>query len=71
MDKGRIVEQGTYAQLAVKGGLFSKLLAASQSSPTPGTELPYEAAFAGTPSNVNASAGSSGMRAARNSPERA
>jgi ABC-type bacteriocin/lantibiotic exporter with double-glycine peptidase domain len=71
MDKGRVVEQGTYAQLAVKGGLFSKLLAASQSSPTPGQELPYEAAFAGKPSNVNTAPGSSGMRAARNSPERA
>src|SRR5204862_4875504 len=41
MEKGRIVEQGTCAQLAAKGGLFTQLLAASQTSPT-GEELPYE-----------------------------
>jgi ABC-type bacteriocin/lantibiotic exporter with double-glycine peptidase domain len=63
MDKGRIVEQGTYAQLAQQGGLFTQLLAASQSSSTPGKEVGYEAAFA-----VRNAGPASSLRNARNSP---
>jgi ABC-type bacteriocin/lantibiotic exporter with double-glycine peptidase domain len=44
MDKGKVVEQGRYDQLAAAGGLFSRLLAASQTSGNQ-PELPYEAAF--------------------------
>ncbi|HUS33247.1 MAG TPA: peptidase domain-containing ABC transporter [Kofleriaceae bacterium] len=65
MDKGKVVEQGSYAELAQRGGLFSQLLAASQSSPTPGSELPYEAAFA-----VRNAPPASSLRNARNSAER-
>jgi len=68
MDKGRVVEQGTYAQLAARGGLFSQLLAASQSSPN-NVELPYEAAFAGNAPRT--SAARSSLQRARNSAERA
>jgi ABC-type bacteriocin/lantibiotic exporter with double-glycine peptidase domain len=64
MDKGRIVEQGRYNELAAAGGLFSRLVAASQNSGNQ-PELPYEAAF----SDRNAGAGS-GVRRAPNSPER-
>jgi ABC-type bacteriocin/lantibiotic exporter with double-glycine peptidase domain len=71
MDKGRVVEQGTYADLAARGGLFTKLLAASQSTPT-GQELPYEAAFANSASPAAPrGARPSGVRNARHSPERA
>jgi ABC-type bacteriocin/lantibiotic exporter with double-glycine peptidase domain len=45
MDKGKVVETGSYAELATRGGLFSQLLAASQSNPNQ-PELGYEAAFA-------------------------
>ncbi|HTL32186.1 MAG TPA: peptidase domain-containing ABC transporter [Kofleriaceae bacterium] len=62
MDKGKVVETGSYAQLAAKGGLFSQLLAASQSASPSGTELGYEAAFA----IRNASPAGSSMRSARN-----
>ncbi|HTL36508.1 MAG TPA: hypothetical protein VL326_25420, partial [Kofleriaceae bacterium] len=62
MDKGKVVETGTYAQLAQKGGLFTQLLAASQSASTPGSELGYEAAFAAR----NASPAGSSLRNARN-----
>ncbi len=67
MDKGRVVEQGTYTELATRGGLFSQLLAASQSANPNAPELPYEAAFAAPPS----AAPHSSMRGARNSAERA
>ena len=40
MDKGRIVEQGTHDQLVNKGGLYTKLIQASQNSSTP--EMPYD-----------------------------
>ena len=40
MDKGRIVEQGTHDQLVNKGGLYTKLIQASQNTPT--TEMPYD-----------------------------
>jgi ABC-type bacteriocin/lantibiotic exporter with double-glycine peptidase domain len=64
MDKGRIVEQGTYADLAKRGGLFTQLLAASSSSITqPVQEIPYEAAFAKSPAR-------SSMLVARNAAER-
>ncbi|HEY5937693.1 MAG TPA: peptidase domain-containing ABC transporter [Kofleriaceae bacterium] len=33
MDKGRIVEQGTHDQLLVRGGLYTKLVQASQNNP--------------------------------------
>jgi ABC-type bacteriocin/lantibiotic exporter with double-glycine peptidase domain len=33
MDKGRIVEQGTHDQLLVRGGLYTKLIQASQNNP--------------------------------------
>jgi ABC-type bacteriocin/lantibiotic exporter with double-glycine peptidase domain len=66
MDKGRVVEQGTYAQLAAGNGLFSQLLAASQSSNPNQPELPYEAAFA-----APRTAGSSSLQRARNSAQRA
>jgi ABC-type bacteriocin/lantibiotic exporter with double-glycine peptidase domain len=67
MDKGRVVEQGTYNDLAARGGLFTQLLAASQSASTPTSEIPYEAAFA-----VRSSApASSSLRSARNSAQRA
>ncbi len=62
MDKGRIVEQGTYADLAKRGGLFTQLLAASSSTPAP-SEIPYEAAFA-------KSSARSSLRSARNAAER-
>ena len=39
MDKGRIVEQGTHHQLLATGGLYARLLAASQ-NPNP-TEHPH------------------------------
>ncbi|HEX5059234.1 MAG TPA: peptidase domain-containing ABC transporter [Kofleriaceae bacterium] len=68
MDKGRVIEQGTYAQLAARGGLFSQLLAASQSSPN-NVEIPYEAAFAGQV--PRSSAPRSSMQRGRNSAERA
>jgi ABC-type bacteriocin/lantibiotic exporter with double-glycine peptidase domain len=68
MDKGRIVETGTYNQLAAAGGLFSTLLAASQSSPN-NVEIPYEAAFAGHAPRTNAARSS--MQRARNAAERA
>jgi ABC-type bacteriocin/lantibiotic exporter with double-glycine peptidase domain len=54
MDKGRVVEQGTYDELAARSGLFSKLLAASQSTPHQ-PELPYEAAFAIAPRDAASS----------------
>lgn len=65
MDKGRVVEQGSYTDLAARGGLFSQLLAASQSSNPNAPELPYEAAFAAP------RPAASSMRSARNSAERA
>ncbi len=68
MDKGRIVETGTYNQLAAAGGLFSTLLAASQSSPN-NVEIPYEAAFAGRAPRTNAARSS--MQRAHNAAERA
>jgi ABC-type bacteriocin/lantibiotic exporter with double-glycine peptidase domain len=34
MDKGRIVEQGTHNQLVNKGGLYTKLVQASQNNPS-------------------------------------
>jgi ABC-type multidrug transport system fused ATPase/permease subunit len=40
MDKGRIVEQGTHDQLVHKGGLYTKLIQASQNTPT--MEMPYD-----------------------------
>jgi ABC-type bacteriocin/lantibiotic exporter with double-glycine peptidase domain len=66
MDKGKVVEQGNHEQLLRTGGLYSKLLAASQ-APAGQKELPYEAAYHAAP---NHAAGSS-MRNATNSPERA
>jgi ABC-type bacteriocin/lantibiotic exporter with double-glycine peptidase domain len=68
MDKGRIVEQGTYSELAARGGLFTQLLAASQSSPNH-VEIPYEAAFAGQ--LPRAAAARSSLQRAHNSAERA
>jgi ABC-type multidrug transport system fused ATPase/permease subunit len=44
MDKGRIVEQGTHAQLVNAGGLYTKLVQASQNSSD--QEIPYEQALA-------------------------
>ena len=41
MDKGRIVEQGTHDQLLAHNGLYTKLVQASQN--TPSTEIPYDA----------------------------
>jgi ABC-type bacteriocin/lantibiotic exporter with double-glycine peptidase domain len=69
MDKGRVVEQGTYQQLAAGNGLFSQLLAASQSVNPNQPELPYEAAFAVAPPRGNPARSS--LQRARNSAERA
>jgi ATP-binding cassette, subfamily B, bacterial len=65
MDKGKVVEQGTHAQLAAGGGLYAQLLAASQSTPHQ-PELPYEAAFADRRVSAHSS-----LRNARNRAERA
>jgi ABC-type transport system involved in cytochrome bd biosynthesis fused ATPase/permease subunit len=69
MDKGRVVETGTYTELAARGGLFAQLLAASQSSPSH-VEIPYEAAFAGHASRP-ASTGRSSLQRPRAGAERA
>jgi len=69
MDKGRVVETGTYNELAARGGLFAQLLAASQSSPN-NVEIPYEAAFAGQAPRTSAARNGSSMQRARNSAER-
>jgi len=42
MDKGRIVEQGNHTQLVAKGGLYSKLIQASQ-NPTENAHVPFVA----------------------------
>jgi ABC-type bacteriocin/lantibiotic exporter with double-glycine peptidase domain len=68
MDKGRVVETGNYNELAQRGGLFSQLLAASQSSPN-NVEVPYEAAFAEV-ARPPVTAARSSMQRARNSAER-
>jgi ABC-type bacteriocin/lantibiotic exporter with double-glycine peptidase domain len=63
MEKGRIVEQGNHDQLIANGGLYSQLLAASQSTTPNAPEIPYEAAHA-------LRSAASSMRVARNAPER-
>jgi ABC-type bacteriocin/lantibiotic exporter with double-glycine peptidase domain len=63
MEKGRIVEQGNHDQLLANGGLYSQLLAASQSTTPNAPEIPYEAAHA-------LRSAASSMRVARNAPER-
>jgi len=67
MDKGKIVEQGTHAQLEHAGGLYSRLLEASRPLAPNMPELPYEAAMA-APRAV--AAARSSMRSAHNSAER-
>ena len=67
MDKGKIVEQGTHAQLEHAGGLYSRLLEASRPIAPNMPELPYEAAMA-APRAV--AAARSSMRSAHNSAER-
>jgi ATP-binding cassette, subfamily B, bacterial len=69
MDKGRVVETGTYNQLAANGGLFATLLAASQASPN-NVEIPYEVAFADHAPRTNAARNGSSLQRARNSAER-
>jgi ATP-binding cassette subfamily B protein len=66
MDKGKVVEQGNHEQLVANNGLYSQLLAASQSTPN-GPEIPYEAAHALR--NAAPAAGGS-MRVAHAAPER-
>jgi len=63
MEKGRVIEQGNHDQLVANGGLYSQLLAASQSTPPNAPEIPYEAAHA-------LRSAASSMRSARNAPER-
>jgi ABC-type bacteriocin/lantibiotic exporter with double-glycine peptidase domain len=60
MEKGKVVEQGSHAQLVANNGLYAQLLAASQSTPN-GPEIPYEAAHA----LRNAAPPASSMRVAR------
>jgi ABC-type multidrug transport system fused ATPase/permease subunit len=61
MDKGRIIEQGNHQQLLAAGGLYARLVAASQN---PTTELPHDAIPLG-----NAARG--GVRSTRSSAHRA
>jgi len=67
MDKGRVIETGNFNELAARGGLFTQLLAASQSINPNQPELGYEAAFALR--NPGAAPGSS-LRNARNTSHR-
>jgi ABC-type bacteriocin/lantibiotic exporter with double-glycine peptidase domain len=48
MDKGRIVEQGDHNQLVANGGLYARLVQATQNPVT--TELPHDAISHGQPS---------------------
>jgi ATP-binding cassette subfamily B protein len=63
MDKGRIVEQGNHKQLLAHGGLYAKLVAASQNNP----EQPYDQ----IPLDRGGSRAGSSLRSARNSASRA
>ncbi len=63
MDKGRIVEQGTHDQLLVKGGLYTKLVQATQNTPT---ENGYDA-----PINDRSSRAASSVRHSRSTAGRA
>ena len=69
LDKGRVIETGTFTELAARGGLFTQLLAASQSVNPNQPELGYEAAFALR--NSPAAAAGSSLRNARNTSQRA
>jgi ABC-type bacteriocin/lantibiotic exporter with double-glycine peptidase domain len=60
MDKGRIVEQGTHHQLLGAGGLYSRLVAASQNHP----EQPYDQI------PLASNGGRSSLRNARNAANR-
>ena len=61
MDKGKIVEQGNHHQLLAAGGLYSRLVAASQNNP----DQPYDQ----IPLDRAPSAGRSSLRHARNAQE--
>jgi ABC-type bacteriocin/lantibiotic exporter with double-glycine peptidase domain len=52
MDKGRIVEQGTHAQLLARGGLYTKLIQASQNT-SENAHDPIHAPVAHTPRSLH------------------
>ena len=59
MDKGRIVEQGTHAQLLANNGLYTKLIQASQ-NPTENAHDPIQVAAAGSARSVRSSGSPAG-----------
>jgi ABC-type bacteriocin/lantibiotic exporter with double-glycine peptidase domain len=52
MDKGKIIEQGTHTQLLAKGGLYTKLIQASQ-NPTENAHDPIHAPVAHAPRGLH------------------